>query len=56
MSSALITILTTILFFVFLLGIISTLMYTLSKWVNETDSPTGAGDQTASFLRLPFRR
>jgi hypothetical protein len=56
MSSELIIILTTSLFFLFLLGIISALMYTISKWVNDTDSTRGAGDQTASFLHLPFRR
>jgi hypothetical protein len=56
MSSELITILTTSLFFLFLLGIISALLYNISKWVNDADSTRGAGDQTASFLRLPFRR
>jgi hypothetical protein len=56
MSSQLITILTTSLFFLFLLGIISALLYTISKWVNDTDLKRGAGDQTASFLHLPFWR
>jgi hypothetical protein len=56
MSSELITILTTSLFILFLLGIISALMYTISKWVNDTDTTRGAGDLMASFLRLPFRR
>ena len=56
MSSELITILTTSLFFVFLLGIISALLYSLSKWVNDTDAKRGAGDLMASFLHIPFRR
>jgi hypothetical protein len=56
MSSELITILTTSLFFLFLLGIISALLYTISKWANDTDRARGAGDQTASFLHLPFWR
>ena len=49
MSSEFITILTTSLFFLFLLGIISVLLYTISKWANETDRARGASDQTASF-------
>jgi hypothetical protein len=40
----------------FLLGIISALVYNISKWANDTDSTRGAGDQTASFLHLPFWR
>ena len=56
MSSELITILTTSLFILFVLGIISALMYSISKWVKDTDTARGAGDQTASFLHIPFRR
>ena len=56
MSSEFVAILTTSLFFLFLLGIISALLYSISKWANETDSTRGAGDQTASFLHLPFWR
>ena len=56
MSSELITILTTSLFILFLLGIIWALMYSLSKWVQDTDTTRGAGDLTATFLHIPFRR
>ena len=56
MSSELITILTTSLFILFLLGIVSALMYSISKWMKDTDTTRGAGDLTASFLHIPFRR
>ncbi len=44
MSNELITILTTSLFILFLFGIISALMYSLSQWVKDTDRTRGAGD------------
>jgi hypothetical protein len=56
MSSELITILTTSLFILFVLGIVSALMYSISKWVQDTDTTRGAGDLTASFLHHLFRR
>ena len=56
MSRELITILTTSLFILFVLGISSALMYSISKWVKDTDTTRGEGDLTASFLHIPFRR
>jgi hypothetical protein len=56
MISELINILTTSLFILFLLGIISALMYSISKWVKDTDTTRGAGDLTTSFLHNLFRR
>jgi hypothetical protein len=56
MSSELINILTTSLFILFLLGIISALMYSISTWVKDTDTTRDAGDLTASFLHNLFRR